>query len=230
MSDHDSQARVPPRGDSETPNQSLFNAPEEKSSGSGLSGTFLIVAIALVVIGVMAYFALQPASHPAVGGEITSLQLTPLLNADAVVTEADIDGQVTLINCWSPQCPPCRAELPHIIDIYERYRQREGFRFLSVCFPMAQITDVESQLAQPAQDLLDGTSNPEVPVYIDPQGRLIGALQEAATRNGTSVDPGFGLPTTLLLDRDGKIADIWIGYQMGVESRIDQAIKSRLGS
>ena len=44
---------------------------------------------------------------------------------------AELRGQVVLINVWATWCPPCRAEMPAIQAVYDRYRD-QGFQVLAV--------------------------------------------------------------------------------------------------
>jgi thiol-disulfide isomerase/thioredoxin len=37
---------------------------------------------------------------------------------------ADQRGRVTLLNFWGTWCPPCREEIPHLVEIDARYRGR----------------------------------------------------------------------------------------------------------
>ncbi|MEM7244088.1 MAG: TlpA disulfide reductase family protein [Acidobacteriota bacterium] len=46
-------------------------------------------------------------------------------------TDEDLKGQVTLIDFWATWCPPCRAELPGVVEVLKRHRHR-GFQVLGI--------------------------------------------------------------------------------------------------
>ncbi len=43
------------------------------------------------------------------------------------------DGQYTIIDCWASWCHPCRASLPHLKQLYEKYRSK-GLNVIGVSF------------------------------------------------------------------------------------------------
>ncbi len=45
-----------------------------------------------------------------------------LLGTDEEVSLSDFQGQPVLINFWATWCPPCRAEMPWIESIYQKYK------------------------------------------------------------------------------------------------------------
>ncbi|MBE2196670.1 MAG: TlpA family protein disulfide reductase, partial [Anaerolinea sp.] len=44
----------------------------------------------------------------------------PTLEGD-LVTLSKLRGQPILINLWASWCPPCRLEMPLLINVYQRY-------------------------------------------------------------------------------------------------------------
>ena len=42
----------------------------------------------------------------------------------ASVKLADYKGKVLLVNFWATWCPPCKAELPGLIELYDQYKDK----------------------------------------------------------------------------------------------------------
>ena len=41
-------------------------------------------------------------------------------------------GKTLFINLWATWCPPCRAEMPHISDLYEKLQKNDSIKFLMI--------------------------------------------------------------------------------------------------
>ncbi len=101
---------------------------------------------------------------------------------------SDYRGQPVLVNLWASWCPPCRAEMPDLINFYNAHHDR-GLVLLAV-----NSTDNRDS----AQQFIREKAMP-FPVLFDPGGdveRLFG------------VD---GLPSTFLIDSTGTVRFSWTG-------------------
>jgi thiol-disulfide isomerase/thioredoxin len=156
---------------------------------------------------------------PAVGKKLTRFRLEPLTGESRPVTEANLDGKVTLVNFWGPWCPACVVEFPHLVELEQHFRARPGFQFFSV----SSNPDPRDE-----QGLREGTEQflkqhqADFPTYHDPQAETIIELTKAAQLGD------FAFPATLLLGPDGAIRGLWIGYVPGDELAVRQAIEKEL--
>lgn len=104
------------------------------------------------------------------------------------MTLADIRGKVALLNFWASWCGPCRVEMPSL-DSLRREISDSGFVFLALN------EDVEPSKAEEFVRELQL----DFPVLL---GR--GRLRERYHY--------LGLPFTVLLDREGKVVQRWLGF------------------
>ncbi len=101
-------------------------------------------------------------------------------------TLSQLRGKIVLVNFWATWCPPCRAEMPNLDVIYTHYAS-EGLVILS-------ITD-ENPFT--VNSFLQG-KNYHPPVLIDAGGAVHKQFHI------------FGIPQTLVFDREGKLTGIAI--------------------
>ncbi|MHB1036736.1 MAG: TlpA family protein disulfide reductase [Pirellulales bacterium] len=198
------------------------DAPELPRGRPGWS-RFFFVAILLVAVAVALAlgFLLRPRrggepagpESPLVANALTRVDLQPLTGEAKPVTLADLAGKVTLINFWGTWCPPCRMEFPRLVPIYDEFRARSDFRFLSVSSG-TELTEPEADVNALRQDTLAFLFQVrlDVPTYTDADGR---------TRQAINAAGGFeGYPTTLVLDRKSIIRGAWAGYEPGLEQEM----------
>ena len=98
-------------------------------------------------------------------------------------------GKVVILNFWATRCPPCGAEIPDLIDVYSRYKDK-GLEVIGV--------DVDA--VSPA------AMKPFVKDYKINYPVLTGnpaSINKVANSYG-----GFRyIPTTFIIDRDGRIVE-----------------------
>jgi peroxiredoxin len=117
----------------------------------------------------------------------------------------ELRGQVVMINFWATWCGPCRQEIPALNTLYEKYRNA-GFVLLGV--------NVDSESANAIQMI--SRLKATYPILFDTDKRTSVLYQVSA------------MPTTVLIDRDGKVRHIQKGYVTGVESKYQVQIRELL--
>ncbi len=103
---------------------------------------------------------------------------------------SDLRGKVVLLNFWATWCPPCKAEMPDLDALHREYSQPHSFTVLGV--------DVEERL-------------PEVEAFVS-QNRI--GFPLVLDEDGTVTSDRYyvrGMPTSMIIDRDGIIRDSWTG-------------------
>ncbi|MET9481141.1 TlpA disulfide reductase family protein [Streptomyces sp. NPDC006638] len=99
-------------------------------------------------------------------------------------------GQVVVINVWGSWCPPCIAEAPHFVEVAKE-TEGKGVAFIGID------TRESGRIAPLAFQKDLGLPYPSL---YDPTGKLILNGFPKGTLNPQT------LPSTIFLDRDGKIA------------------------
>ena len=114
-------------------------------------------------------------------------------------------GRVVLVNFWASWCGPCRQEMPHLNKLYEKYRA-SGFVLLGI-----NVDDDTRNAADVAAKL-----GLKFPVLLDTD-KTVSRLYDLAT-----------MPSTVLIDREGKVRFIHRGYLAGYEDAYDKQIRELL--
>lgn len=104
------------------------------------------------------------------------------------VTDTVLHGRVTIVNAWASWCAPCREEMPALVEVWESLAD-SGLAFLAV----NEDTDPEAARRWLREEGLD-------PPVLLARGRARRTLYYP------------GLPYTMVVGRDGRIARRWIGY------------------
>jgi peroxiredoxin len=119
------------------------------------------------------------------------------------VSLAQYKGQVVMINFWASWCGPCRQEMPLLESIYKKYNKL-GFTMLGV--------NVEPD-SNAANAWLKETPV-SFPILYDTESK-VSKLYDVA-----------GMPTSVIIDRAGKVRLIHRSYRPGDENEYLDSIRS----
>lgn len=111
-------------------------------------------------------------------------------------------GQIIVINFWASWCGPCRKEMPMLESFYNRYKNL-GVSVWGI--------NVEQE-NQAGRDFL-ADLNLNFPIFFDASNTIAAAYQVEA------------MPTTVIVDRGGKVRFVFKGYKDGYEQKYVKAIK-----
>jgi thiol-disulfide isomerase/thioredoxin len=112
-------------------------------------------------------------------------------------------GKVIFLNVWATWCGPCRFETPELQTLQNQYATK-GLKVIGVSVDEGETAAVKTFVAE---------QKITYPIAVDPEGRIANLLQ-------TTV-----LPTSLLLDRNGKIVWRQIGAIMPNDTKLKAAVE-----
>jgi thiol-disulfide isomerase/thioredoxin len=156
---------------------------------------------------------------------LLALAAAPAIRAAPPVAFPDIDlegrdgggirlsqlrGNVVLLNFWATWCGPCRAELPLLQDLYNRYSDR-NFTVLAI--------NVDENRDRVAPFLKN--NNLSLPIYYVSPG-------DAAAMTSQ------GIPTSFIVAPDGNLEKAYVGFSPNIEKewmeRIDKYARKKRGT
>jgi peroxiredoxin len=99
------------------------------------------------------------------------------------ITLSDYEGKMLVLNFWATWCPPCRAEIPDFIEVYSEYRDK-GLEILGISVDQVSPNQVRQFVERNEMNYPVAMATRELfRDYPSPQA----------------------IPTTLVIDRTGKI-------------------------
>ena len=194
----------------------------------------VVAAVGLVaVVGVIGLaFALDPsdadtASTPVPASDVPATTVaTPdlpdrgphpdLLDIDGwlqsdVTSLEELEGKVVAVQFWTFGCRNCKATLPHMQELYEKYAD-QGLEIVGIHAPEFEYEAEVANIEEAAAEL--GVT---WPIALDPTKRTFHSWQEGPTAHW---------PRVYLLDRDGHIRYDHIGE--GRYAETDAAVQALL--
>jgi thiol-disulfide isomerase/thioredoxin len=128
------------------------------------------------------------------------------------LTLADFRGRNVLLNLWATWCVPCRSEMPAL--------DRLQAKFGGPDFQVVAVNIDQVRLDRPKAFFTD-TGVKNLDLYADPSGDAFEALKVAGK--------ALGLPTSLLIDKDGCEIGVMAGPASWDSQDAEAALSALLG-
>ncbi|MFB6893438.1 TlpA family protein disulfide reductase [Kitasatospora sp. NPDC056327] len=166
------------------------------SSGSSASGDGQIGFVTAKGSNISTAAVGKRQDAPDIGGD--TLEGTP-------AKLSDYRGKVVVVNVWGSWCGPCRSEADDLQRIWEKYKD-QGVQFLGI---NTRDTEIKNAVR------FEQEKGVTFPSIYDPAGAQLLKFPKG------SLNPQ-SIPTTLVVDRDGRLAARAVGGQT------DDALESML--
>ena len=154
---------------------------------------------ALIFGGVAALIWMDEHKHRVALGTAAPNVTFQMLDGSPDVSLASLRGQPVVLDFWATWCPPCRASLPHIAELAKKYEGK------------AHVIAVNAEGEQAA---LQKHTLEQLRVSLP------------VATNGAQAAAAYhveGLPTTVVLDREGKVVETFTGAV--ASSRIERVLE-----
>jgi thiol-disulfide isomerase/thioredoxin len=172
-----------------------------------------------IVTGLAALLLVVPAASAAsahlAADTLGAGDVAPRLSAVEWIKGAPVSewkpGQVYVIDFWATWCGPCKASIPHVNELAKHYRD-SGVTFIGAAiWPRKGMVPTDEFVADKGDDM-------DYRIAADIDGATAETFMRAAGQKG--------IPTAMLIDKQGKLA--WIGHPLfGLDEALAAVVEDR---
>ena len=138
------------------------------------------------------HLLLADAAFAVAEGDMAPDFMLPVLNGESVRSLSESNGKVRYVDFWASWCPPCRASIPDIVALQE---ELGGDHFEVIAINVDERTDDATRFLHRYPMNYDSLSDPR------------GAVARAYALPG--------MPTSFVLDPEGRVTLVHVGYKRG---------------
>ena len=122
------------------------------------------------------------------------------------ISTASLEGKTVYVDFWASWCAPCLSSLPLYNDMYHKYKD-QGLEIVAI--------NVDNPIEDGLDFLLDTPLDFLIPA--DPDGEAAELFEV------------IGMPTSYLIEPDGTVKLVHMGFRTGDIEMIEEAIQDSLG-
>jgi thiol-disulfide isomerase/thioredoxin len=152
-------------------------------------------AILFSIVVILAASAAGCSMFPGDSGKPISISPTPVSVDSVPRSLEEFRGKVVILNIWATWCGPCRVEIPDFVKLQNKYRD-QGLEIIGV-----SLDPVDQR----------GGGAPAVAPFMQKYGinYTVWMINNGPALGNYPV--GQGIPTTYVLNREGRIMKTYIG-------------------
>ncbi len=140
-------------------------------------------------------------------GEAAPIFDLPSIYTDQpAISTASLEGKTVFVDFWASWCAPCLTSLPLYNDLYHKYKD-QGLEIVAI--------NVDNPIEDGLDFLLDTPLDFLIPA--DPDGEAAELFEV------------IGMPTSYLIEPDGTVKLVHMGFRSGDIELIEEAIQDSLG-
>lgn len=145
------------------------------------------------------------ATAPAFASEPAADFTLPTFPDDSTISLANFKGRVVYLDFWATWCPPCRKSFPWMEEMHQRYKDA-GLSIIAVSVDKKR--DLIEQFIQKMK--------PTFTIAHDPTGEVAKSYKLR------------GMPSSYLIDRNGQLVKVHMGFRSKDEAKMEEIIKTLL--
>ncbi|MDG1024968.1 MAG: TlpA disulfide reductase family protein [Gammaproteobacteria bacterium] len=158
---------------------------------------------------ILAFLALSAVSTLAAaleeGDTVPIFDLPSIYSDQPAISTASLEGKTVYVDFWASWCAPCLTSLPLYNDMYHKYKD-QGLEIVAI------------NVDNPIEDGLDFLEDAPLDFLIpaDPEG------------DAAELFEVIGMPTSYLIQPDGTVTLVHMGFRSGDIDMIEEAIQASL--
>jgi thiol-disulfide isomerase/thioredoxin len=121
---------------------------------------------------------------------------------------SDFQGKVLVLDFWATYCPPCRDEVPHLIDLQRRYGA-QGLHVVGL-------------------NVGGDEDRPKVPSFIEEFGIQYALGYPDAPMSELFFADNSAIPQTYVYDRQGRLLKKFVGFDAATGAELERTVQAAL--